>query len=165
MLGRSDNKLPEHQADYLQARGLRAASIPTKAKLTYFQDKSLTLQLQYKKEDEWSTCFNLEPSTSMPLKLPNVVYLGFSAETGELSDNFDIISVESRNMYSSGKSSGGAGSKQESSSRSKAGKVQKKKSSGGGWGWFFIKMILFAGVIVGGYVGWTMYRANKRTRF
>jgi lectin, mannose-binding 2 len=99
----------------------------------------------------------------MPLKLPNVVYLGFSAETGELSDNFDIISVEARNMYSSGGSGAGLGSKQESS-KSKAGKIQKKKSSGG-WGWFFIKMILFAGVVVGGYVGWTMYRANKRTRF
>lgn len=146
-----------------QARGLRAASIPTKAKLAYFQDKSLTLQLQYKKEDEWSTCFNLEPSASMPLRLPNVVYLGFSAETGELSDNFDIITVEARNMYSSGGSSGGPGSKQESSRR-KGGTVGKEKPKGG-WGWFFIKMILFAGVVVGGYVGWTMYRTNRRTRF
>lgn len=148
----------------VKARGLRAASIPTKAKLTYFQDKSLTLRLQYKSEDEWSTCFSLEPSVSTPLKLPNVVYLGFSAETGELSDNFDIISVEARNMYSSsGSSGGGAGSKQESSRR-KGGKVRKENSSGG-WGWFFFKIILFAGVVVGGYVGWTMYRTNKRTRF
>jgi lectin, mannose-binding 2 len=146
-----------------QARGLRAASVPTKAKLTYFQDKSLTLQLQYKSEEQWSSCFSLEPSASMPLKLPNVVYLGFSAETGELSDNFDIISVEARNMYSASGSSGGSGSKQESSGR-KGGKIRKEKSSGG-WGWFFFKMIMFAGVVAGGYVGWTMYRTNKRTRF
>lgn len=147
----------------LQARGLRAASVPTKAKLTYFQDKSLTLQLQYKSEDQWSTCFSLEPSASMPLKLPNVVYLGFSAETGELSDNFDIISVEARNMYSSSGSSGGPGSKQESSRR-KIGVGRKEKPSGG-WGWFFVKLVLFAGVVAGGYAGWTMYRTNRRTRF
>ncbi len=100
----------------------------------------------------------------MPLKLPNVVYLGFSAETGQLSDNFDIISVEARNMYSAaGISSSKPGSKQESNRR-KGGKIRKEQSSGG-WVWFFLKMILFAGVVVGGYVGWTMYRTNKRTRF
>ena len=137
--------------------------MPTKAKLTYFQDKSLKLELQYKTEDQWSTCFSLEPTASVPLKLPNVVYLGFSAETGELSDNFDIISVEARNMYSVGGSSSSPGSKQESDRR-KGGKIRKEQSSGG-WGWFFLKMILFAGVVVGGYVGWTMYRTNKRTRF
>jgi lectin, mannose-binding 2 len=147
----------------IKARGLRAASIPTKAKLTYFQDTSLTLQLQYKSEDQWSSCFSIEPSTSVPLKLPNVVYLGFSAETGELSDNFDIISVEARSMYSPSGSSGSPGSKQESSRR-KGGKPRKPTSSGG-WGWFFIKMILFVGVVGGGYVGWTMYRTNRRTRF
>jgi lectin, mannose-binding 2 len=151
------------KADTVQARGLRGASVPTKAKLTYFQDKSLTLQLQYKSEDEWSSCFSLEPSASMPLRLPNVVYLGFSAETGELSDNFDIITVEARNMYSPTGSSGSPGSKHESSRRK--GGLGRKEPSSGGWGWFFVKMILFIGVVVGGYVGWTMYRSNKRTRF
>ncbi|ERF71879.1 hypothetical protein EPUS_01794 [Endocarpon pusillum Z07020] len=113
------------------ARGLRAASVPTKAKLTYFQDKSLKLQLQYKTEDQWSTCFSLEPTTSMPLKLPNVVYLGFSAETGELSDNFDIISVETRNMYSTGGSSSSPGSKQEADNRKAGGKGGKGLGKGG----------------------------------
>ena len=146
-----------------QARGLRGASIPTRARLTYFQEKSLSLQLQYKSEDQWSSCFSLEPSASMPLKLPNVVYLGFSAETGELSDNFDIISVEARNMYSPAGSSGGPGSKQESSKRK--GEMRRTKESSGGWTWFFIKMVMLVGVIGGGYVGWTMYRTSKRTRF
>lgn len=121
------------------------------------------MQLQYKSEDQWSPCFNVEPSASAPLKLPNVVYLGFSAETGELSDNFDIISVEARSMYSPTGSSDSPGSKQETPRR-KGGKVRKPTSSGG-WGWFFIKMIIFAGLVGGGYVGWTMYRTNRRTRF
>src|ERR1700744_1124318 len=35
------------------ARGIRTANIPTKARLTYFQDKSLKLELQYKAVDQW----------------------------------------------------------------------------------------------------------------
>lgn len=99
------------------------------------------------------------------MKLPNIVYLGFSAETGELSDNFDIISLESRSMYSTSGSSGGSPRSTQASSRRKGGKVYKQTSSGGGWMWFFFKMLMFVGVVVGGYVGWTMYRANRRTRF
>ena len=35
----------------------------------------------------------------------------------------------------------------------------------GSWRWFILKIVLFGIVVVGGYVGWTMYRASKRTRF
>jgi len=81
-------------ADTTQARGIRNKDIPTKAKLTYYQDKNLVLQLQYKKEDDWLPCFDI-PN----VKIPTVAYLGFSAETGELSDNHDIISVQTKNLY------------------------------------------------------------------
>ncbi|GAB1204874.1 hypothetical protein APSETT445_003538 [Aspergillus pseudonomiae] len=65
------------------ARGLRGASIPTKARLTYFQDKSLTLDLQYKSEDSWTNCFTLTaPETN--IAIPSVAYLGFSGETEPL---------------------------------------------------------------------------------
>ncbi|RFU29178.1 hypothetical protein B7463_g7165, partial [Scytalidium lignicola] len=39
------------------ARGIRGANTPTKARLTYFQDKSLKLELQYKNVDQWTVCF------------------------------------------------------------------------------------------------------------
>ena len=86
------------------ARGLRHSSVPTKLRLTYFQDKSLKLELQYKKTEDFQLCFEVEN----PPAIPNVAYLGFSAETGELSDNHDIISVKSKNLYQSqsGSSSG-----------------------------------------------------------
>lgn len=89
----------ESKTDLIQARGLRGASVPTKAKLTYFQDKSLTLQLQYKSEGQWTECFSITPADGRPIKLPSTAYLGFSAHTGELSDNFDVIEVETRNLY------------------------------------------------------------------
>ncbi|KAL8737694.1 MAG: hypothetical protein Q9190_008085, partial [Brigantiaea leucoxantha] len=77
------------------ARGLRTASFPTKIRLSYFQETSLKVDLLYKSEDEWTECFE----TPGPLTLPSVAYLGFSAETGELHDNHDVISVETKNKY------------------------------------------------------------------
>ncbi|KIW16128.1 hypothetical protein PV08_06179 [Exophiala spinifera] len=141
------------------ARGLRGASIPTKAKLTYFQDKSLSLQLQYKATDSWIDCFSLEPTPNMPLKLPNTAYLGFSAHTGELTDNFDIISVETRNLYNpvAANSAMNAAAANRASARGRP-----EKKSGGGWGWFFFKLILFGGVVGGGYVGYNRYKQKQR---
>lgn len=140
------------------ARGLRNADFPTKAKITYFQDKSLTLDLIYKKEDEWTRCFEV-PN----IKLPSVTYLGFSSETGELSDNHDILKVDTKNLYSpSGSTNTGGGSKDYSRNKYKAGK---QKKQGGSWLWFLMKIVLFGLVAGGGYVGYTAYRARRRDRF
>lgn len=111
------------------------------------------LELQYKAEDSWTECFNLKPSESLSLKMPNAGYLGFSAETGELSDNFDIISVDTRNLYSPGGSGG-------RTARAGRGRPPPKKS--GGWGWFFVKILLFLLVAGVCYVGFTVYRTNRR---
>jgi len=91
--------------------------------------------------------------------MPSAAYLGFSAETGELSDNFDIISVDTKNMYSP---TGSSGSRKMDSKMGRGGRGRKEKQKGGGWGWFFAKIILFALAAGGSYVGYTMYRANKR---
>ncbi|MCJ1398307.1 hypothetical protein MMC11_001505 [Xylographa trunciseda] len=136
------------------ARGIRGAAIPTKARLTYFQDQSLKLELRYKSEDEWTLCFE---TSSVPI--PSVAYLGFSAETGELSDNFDIISVETKNIYSTVASSDPM---VHASSSGKDKGRPKARRAGGGWGWFFVKIMLVGVAIGGGYVGWTMYKGSKR---
>ncbi|KAE8148458.1 concanavalin A-like lectin/glucanase domain-containing protein [Aspergillus avenaceus] len=141
------------------ARGLRGASVPTKARLTYFQDKSLTLDLQYKSEDTWTNCFTLNaPETN--IAIPSVAYLGFSGETGELSDNHDIISVKSQNLYSVG--GGRASSRGASTPNADTGHVKKPKKRKGSWSWFLFKSVLFIAALVGGYVGWTMYRTKQR---
>ncbi|THY93992.1 hypothetical protein D6C93_05473 [Aureobasidium pullulans] len=135
------------------ARGLRNANTPTKARITYFQEKSLTLELMYKKEDEWTPCFEVPG-----VKLPGVTYLGFSAETGELSDNHDIIKVETKNLYSP---SGAAGTPKDYSKNAYK-PNQYRKKEGGGWGWFFLKFVLFGLAVTGAYVGYTVFRANRR---
>lgn len=145
------------------ARGIRGASIPTKARLTYFQDKSLKLELQFKKEDDWMICFE----TNEPPAIPSVAYLGFSAETGELSDNHDIVSVQAKNLYSTKSQedrrpgNGGSGSGSRDKGRGRKPYVNKKES--GSWTWFLFKIVLFFMVAGGGYVGWTAYRTSRRS--
>lgn len=142
------------------ARGIRHATVPAKARLTYFQDKSLKLELQYKEENRWDVCFE----TNEPPSIPGVAYLGFSAETGELSDNHDIVSVSTRNLYDTkANAKAGSGSKDRTSSKgSSRGGLRKDKKEGGGWGWFFFKVFAFFGVVAGLYIGYTAWRTQQR---
>ena len=118
------------------------------------QDKNLVLALQYKDEDDWEECFN-----APNVKIPPVSYLGFSAETGELSDNHDIISVTTKNLYEQG-----ARDSATSAHRERYNKYQAKKRRGS-WGWFFFKVVMFLVACGGGYIGFTAYRARQRSRF
>lgn len=141
------------------ARGIRHSSVATKMRLTYFQDKYLKLELQYKNEDEWQTCFDV----ARPPQLPNIAYLGFSAETGELSDNHDIVSVKTYNLYAN---PGSPSSHNSPSSNQRGGRGSYSggsSQSGGTWTWFFTKVILFFIAVGGGYVGFTAYRAKYRS--
>lgn len=142
------------------ARGLRDAAIPTKARLTYFQDRSLTLDLQYKSDGSWTECFSLSaPETN--IAIPSVTYLGFSGETGEVTDKQDIISVTTHNLYDSSTSANRNRGAPTSRGRGGRGRKQPATSSGG-WLWFFFKIFLFLGAIGGAYVGFTIYRSSQR---
>jgi mannose-binding lectin 2 len=142
------------------ARGIRHSNTPTKLRLTYFQDKQLKLELQYKNENDWQLCFDVE----QPPAIPNIAYLGFSAETGELSDNHDIVSVRAKNLYSSPSVSGSKstpGGKGRGGSSSSKGYNRAKK--GGSWTWFIAKIVLFILAVGGAYVGYTAYRARSKS--
>lgn len=139
------------------ARGIRHASIPTKLRLTYFQDKQLKLELQYKNEDEWTLCFD----NDRPPAIPNIAYLGFSAETGELSDNHDIISVKAYNLYANPGSSSGRSTT--NGGKPNRGGSSKAPSQGSSWTWFFTKIILFFIAAGAAYVGFTAYRARAKS--
>lgn len=141
-----------------QARGIRGATQPTKARLTYFQDTSLKLELQYKPDEDWTTCFELGP-----VAIPSIAYLGFSAETGELSDNFDIIKVDTQNLYSSAQYEGGSKRPAPSTRPGAKDYNPNREKRGGSWTWFFLKIVLFGVLCVGAYVGWTMYRSSSRS--
>lgn len=162
MLG--DDRTPYDQANDgksnelagCSARGIRNADTPTKAKVTYFQDKQLTVDLMYKNEEDWTRCFEVSN-----VRLPSVSYLGFSAETGELSDNHDIISVTTKNLYSAG----GSGAGSSDSRRKSRGRGGAQSKSSGGWGWFFFRFVIFGLLVAGAWIGYTAYRARQRDRF
>lgn len=135
------------------ARGIRHSSVPTKLRLTYIQDKKLKLDLQYREENEWQSCFEVD----QPPAIPNIAYLGFSAETGELSDNHDIISIATKNLYNSPGTTTNRGGKGNAKVKSNVVK------EGGSWTWFFTKIFLFFMVIGGGYVGYTAYRTKSKS--
>jgi len=145
-----------------QARGLRNSANPTRARVTYFQDKSLVVDLQYKEEDQWIRCFE-----TGSIKLPSVAYLGFSAETGELADNHDIIKIETRNLYSpTGSASRGPNTGSNTSKGKPTQRTRQSGSGGGSWLWFLTKTVMVLGILAAiGYVGFTAYRTRRRDRF
>ncbi|GAA5857235.1 hypothetical protein JCM8547_009390 [Rhodosporidiobolus lusitaniae] len=71
----------------------RRTDVTAKARLTYFKGKFTELAIHHAKWDEWTTCFAIEG-----LELPSNPFLGFSALTGDVSDNHDIISVTTSNV-------------------------------------------------------------------
>lgn len=120
----------------------------------------MSLDLQYKSEDSWTNCFSLTPDQAS-IAIPSVAYLGFSAETGELSDNHDIVSVKAENLYYVKGSLRDQASGGKDSSRGRGG--SKAPQEKGSWIWFLFKVILFFGAIVGAYFGWTIYRTKARS--
>lgn len=66
----------------------RRRDVATKARITYVKNHGLQLQLHHKEWDQWMTCFEIN------VNLPDSPYVGFSAATGDVSDNHDIISVQ-----------------------------------------------------------------------
>ncbi|KAI0994540.1 hypothetical protein K3495_g13641 [Podosphaera aphanis] len=139
------------------ARGIREASIPTKARLIYFQDKSMRLDLQYKIEGEWELCFE----TSDPPALPSVAYLGFSAETGELSDNHDIIAVSTKNLYDTKNRE-----QLSNNSNTNTGESGYVKSANKGSSWnLLFKFLLFFFIAGGIYLGFTAWRTYQKRRY
>ena len=128
-------------------------------RVTFIQDQSLKVELQYKNIDEWTECF-----TTGPVILPGICYLGFSSETGELSDNHDIISVSTTNKYATRQYTEGQRQEANRQGRNKGkGYGSSNVQSSGSWSWFFLKIVVFLLVCAGGYVGWTMYRTSKRS--
>ncbi|KAG2228033.1 hypothetical protein INT45_012057 [Circinella minor] len=125
----------------------RSKSFPTKARLTYYKNNYLQFQMIWREEDEWSECFKVND-----VKLPEQIYLGFTAHTGEVTDNHDIIGVTTKTLIAKPKEHVPAQPA-----------VKTKKSSGGFFS--FIFKLLVAGALVGVlFVAYRMYDNNNRMK-
>ncbi|KAI9296042.1 hypothetical protein K502DRAFT_302957 [Neoconidiobolus thromboides FSU 785] len=74
---------------------LKFRSVPTKAQITYVKDSFLEVKLQTNTEGVFEHCFTIDK-----VNLPEDVYMGFTALTGQLHDNHDIINVVTRTSLS-----------------------------------------------------------------
>ncbi|KIR33941.1 lectin, mannose-binding 2 [Cryptococcus deuterogattii 99/473] len=132
----------------------RRGDVPTKARLTYVKGRALQLKLQTKKSDEWKICFETN------VDLPESPYIGFSAATGDVSDNHELVPflsvcIVSVNTYSltlkpeyrasksnSNSKSDGKQAAMNADTNGRSGKGRREVKSGGdGWFMFILKVI------------------------
>ncbi|WVQ84880.1 hypothetical protein IAT38_007043 [Cryptococcus sp. DSM 104549] len=140
----------------------RRNDVPTKARLTYIKGKMLQLKLQTKKVDQWTTCFETN------VDLPDSPYIGFSAATGDVSDNHDIISVKtfSATLRPEHRGIGGQSPMAaDSVNRSGKGRKSPKSSSGGaGWFMFILKVIGVLAFIAFAFAAYRTYAAQQKAK-
>ncbi|CAO3579496.1 unnamed protein product [Absidia cylindrospora] len=123
----------------------RARTFPTRARLTYYKNNYLQLDVIWRNEDTWDQCFKVHD-----VKLPNQIYLGFSAHTGDLTDNHDIVSVTTKTLTPQPKQ------------QKPAKTTSKPKKTSGGFFAFLFKIVLAGGLVGVLFVGYRMYEKNNR---
>ncbi|KZP13724.1 hypothetical protein FIBSPDRAFT_868993 [Athelia psychrophila] len=129
----------------------RRSNVATKLKVTYVKGSYLNVAIHHKAWDEWTNCFTIHDIT-----LPPTPFLGFTAMTGEVTDNHDIITINSYSAIMS----------QEDRPRDKfygmrdAFSPRKGSAAGesGSWIGFMFKLGLFLGVCVAGVLGFKAYQ-------
>ena len=131
-----------------------------------YQNDRLTISTDIEGKNVWKECF----STS-DVRLPTNYYFGFSAATGELSDNHDIISVHTYQLDSTEQRR--AEERRNiipNAPAAEAERVHVDDPKGSGWSAlkiFFLIIFLIvacAGIGVGGYY-YMNKRQYQRTRF
>ncbi|KAJ1773955.1 hypothetical protein IW140_003197 [Coemansia sp. RSA 1813] len=125
---------------------------PTKVSVTYYKGRFVNVQIQLQPKDQWMNCFTITNVT-----LPDGSYLGFTALTGDISDNHDIISVRAETLR--------AEALENYNFSPDMGIPVAPKISGGTFFGTFFKFLLFAGVCAGAYVGYKKYSTESARRF
>ncbi|KAJ7935328.1 legume-like lectin family-domain-containing protein [Mycena leptocephala] len=126
----------------------RQTNVATKMKITYVKNDFLDVKIQFKAWDDWTDCFRKEK-----VDLISAPFLGFSAMTGDVSDQHDIISVTTYSAVLSPASAQRDKPATTFFSRGPEGK--------GTWLGFFFKLFLFAGVCAGAYYGYEAYKRKN----
>jgi len=124
----------------------RQTNVATKVKITYVKDNFLDVKIQFRAWDEWTDCFRKEK-----VSLLSAPFLGFSAMTGDVSDNHDIIAVTTYSAVLS----------PQSKQRDKPTFFSRAPDGKGSWFGLFVKLFLFAGVCAAGYYGYEEYKRRN----
>lgn len=147
-------------------RGLHNAKDIARARVTYVKGKFLSLDLDYKGQKKWANCFVIDG-----VSLPTSAYLGFSARTGELSENHDLHRVQVYSLrnppsrYNELIDLDNGKTLRDRTSYSKAqAKSSGKHTGGGSWLGFIFKILLLLAVILLAVVGYGIYITKNQRR-
>ncbi|KAJ1928863.1 hypothetical protein IWQ60_001659 [Tieghemiomyces parasiticus] len=127
----------------------RGTTEPVKASVVYLKGKYLQVRYQLHGE-KWEDCFTVNNAT-----LPEKLYLGFTAHTGEISDNHDLISVKTQTMDAST-----AANLQHQDNAP----LLSKQNAWAALGWWF-KLVLVGAVCGVAFMGYRAYTAKQNERF
>jgi mannose-binding lectin 2 len=136
-----------------QKADFRGRPHATKARVKY-TGKTLEIQLNIKDQGRWETCALINDVKGIPKE----GYIGFTAATGEVSDNHDIVYVSTYAITSLT----GAGSIPETQAYFDYNSAT--ASGGEGWSVFFtfFVVIIIVGVAVGGFFGYRSASKNNK---
>lgn len=144
------------------SKNFRRRSVATKARLTYIKGHGLRLETQLDEWDKWDVCFD-----TPDISLPPSPFIGFTALTGDVADNHDIVGVSaySATLYPQYRSSGmGApapagqqvlGKGKSTRDHLSGGRAPVKTGGAAGWFLFILKLIgvvAFVAFAVAAYV-------------
>ncbi|KXS18686.1 lectin [Gonapodya prolifera JEL478] len=150
----------------------RGKGHPTRARVRYSRDdQELTVDLAVNPNGEFEQCFKANE-----VLLPMVGYIGFSAHTGEVSDNHDIVALASHGVVNTGKplsrdppivrpTGGGTTAPLARNNKLKTAPPSGAKSSGGGWWRVIVALLVIGGAIAGIVSYFRLARGKSAKRF
>ncbi|KAJ2225997.1 hypothetical protein IWW45_007650 [Coemansia sp. RSA 485] len=124
----------------------------SKASITYLKGSFVNVQLKLQPKDNWINCFTITNVT-----LPENSYLGFTALTGDISDNHDIIDVRAETLRPEAL-------KNYNYMPNIPMPPMAKAATGSYFGTLF-KLLMVAGVCGGLFVAYKKYSAESARRF
>ncbi|KAI8801295.1 vesicular integral-membrane protein VIP36 precursor [Cladochytrium replicatum] len=129
----------------------RAKDWPTKAKVKYIKNGYLQVQLNVRGNDDWEDCFLVRN-----VSLPAQGYLGFTAMTGDVHDNHDILRLSVNSIVNPAdyRKPGKPAAESQSETRGS------KSSSGGGRVWVWLLAIFI--LVAVGYGAYAVYNQSQR---
>ena len=77
------------------SKPLRNMDKATRMRVTYIENQKIQLFMNKDAWADWELCFEKDLST---MKMPKELYFGFTAETGGLTDNHDIVAINTNKI-------------------------------------------------------------------
>ncbi|CAK9786021.1 lectin [Cutaneotrichosporon oleaginosum] len=151
------------------SKNFRRRNVATKARLTYVKGKGLRLETQFDEWDKWDVCFD-----APNVELPSSPFIGFTALTGDVADNHDIVGVSTYSAtlyekYRPAQNVGvGAPPMQKPLAQTRdhlsGGRAPVKTGGAAGWFLFILKLIGVAAFVAFAVAAYRTYSAQQSRR-